>query len=226
MFFVIPLEYRTSRTNRGAPVANLLLIAANVVLFGLGWCWAVGPGSGVLSVVMYGFCHAGFWHLVFNMWFLWVFGNPVNRRIGNGYYLLAYLGTTVALGILVRLFLHVNLVGSSGAIFAVVIVALILIPSGLLQVAYLLLFPLSVIPGLLRPPKYWLHWFIRWGVVSVPAVWCLVLVPLLELWSLFWNGWGWGTVAHLLGMVCGVAVVLMLPTRITMPGRAAAGVLR
>ena len=45
--------------------------------------------------MLYGFSHASFWHLLFNMWALWVFGNPVNRRLGNGYYLLAYLGTIV-----------------------------------------------------------------------------------------------------------------------------------
>ena len=222
MFFVIPLEYKTPRPQHGVPVANALLIAVNVIVFGLGWCWAVGPGTGLVSVLMYGFSHVSFWHLVLNMWLLWVFGNPVNRRLGNGRYLAAYLGTILVLGLLARLFLRVGLVGSSGAIFAVMTIAFILIPAGSLEIAYLALFPLTILMGLVRLPKYWLYWFIRWGVFSIRALWCLVLIPLLELWSLFWNGWSWGTVAHLLGMVCGVAIVLMLPTRISMPGRSTA----
>lgn len=85
------------------------------------------------------------------------------------------------------------------------------------------LFPLTVIVGLLAKPKQWYQWIVRWAVFSIPALWCLVMIPLMQLWSLFWSGWSWGPVAHLLGMVCGVAVVLMLPTRITMRGRSMAG---
>ena len=56
--------------------------------------------------------------------------------------------------------------------------------------------------------------------------WCLVLIPLMLLAELIFGGllrgaWSWGTAAHLLGMICGAAIVLMLPTRITMPRRGA-----
>ena len=48
--------------------------------------------------------------------------------------------------------------------------------------------------------------------------WCLLLVPLQQLGSS--SGWMELTnLGHLLGMLCGVAIVLMLPARITMPGR-------
>jgi membrane associated rhomboid family serine protease len=222
MFVLIPLDYKHARGKERVPVANILLIAVNVLVFSFGWFWAVGPGTSFLSVLMYGFSHAHFWHLLLNMWLLWVFGTPVNRRIGNGYYLLAFFGAVVVLGLLARLFLHASLAGSSGAIFAVIAIGLILIPAGLLRIAYLIFFPLTVLIGLVRLPKYWLHWFVRWGLFSVRAVWCLAFIPLIELWSLFWSGWSWGHVAHLLGMVCGVVIVLMLPTRITIPGRSTA----
>ena len=218
MFFLLPLEYRHARHTRKPPIANTILIVINVILFGLGWSWVVGPGSGILSVFMYGFSHVSFWHLLINMWFLWVFGNPVNRRLGNGYYLFGYLGTILVMGLLARLFLHTCLAGSSGAVCAVITLALLLMPAAILEVAYLILFPLTILSGLLRLPKRWLHWFITWGTVSVRAVWCLVLIPLIELWSLFWSGWSWGHTAHLFGMLCGFVIVLMLPSRISMPG--------
>ena len=76
----------------------------------------MGSGTRRLpSVLIYGFCHFGFWHLLINMWVLWVFGNPVNRRLGNLLYLLVYLGSVVVLGLFAWLILPVQLVGSSGA---------------------------------------------------------------------------------------------------------------
>jgi membrane associated rhomboid family serine protease len=203
-------------------LANVLLIVINVMVFVLGGFWAVGPGSSFFSLLMYGFSHVSVWHLLVNMWLLWVFGTPVNRRIGDGYYLAAYLGTILFMGLVARLLLHTALAGSSGAIFAVLAVALILIPAGLFEVAYLVLFPLTLLIGLVRLPKYWLNWLICWGTFSVRAVWCLLFIPLLQLWCLFWSGWTWTYAAHFFGMACGVAVVLMLPRRITMPGRSVA----
>ena len=146
-----------------------------------------------------------------------VFGNPVNRRLGNGYYLLAYVGSILVLGLVARMFLHVSLAGSSGGLFAVIAIALILMPKARLQIGYLVLFPLTLLVGLLKLPDHWLYWFVRWGVFSLRAVWLLALIPLIQLWSFFWSGWSMVYAAHLLGMVCGIAVVLLLPARISMP---------
>jgi membrane associated rhomboid family serine protease len=222
MFFLIPLEMRCLRPRASVPVANYFLIGLNVVLFLLGWQWAVGPGTGLLSVLLYGFSHVGFWHLLINMWMLWVFGNPANRRIGNGYYLMAYLGTILVLGLLAKLATGVCLAGSSGAIFAVMVIALMLMPAALIEVGYMVLFPLSLIVGLFSRPKYGLYWFIRAGTFGIKAVWCLALIPLLELWAFIWSGWSFTNLAHLLGMVCGLVVVLMLPAQISMGRRTAA----
>jgi hypothetical protein len=84
------------------------------------------------------------------------------------------------------------------------------------------LFPITVLAGLLRRPSHWVYWFLRWDEFPVRALWCLLIVPLLEVWSLFWSGWNWTNLGHLLGMACGVAVVLLLPRRISMGRRAVA----
>jgi hypothetical protein len=39
---------------------------------------------------------------------------------------------------------------------------------------------------------------------------------MLEILGLFCWGWNWTNLGHLLGLVCGVAVVLLLPGSITM----------
>jgi membrane associated rhomboid family serine protease len=221
MFFPIPLEFKCVRTKSSFPVANAALILINVLVYLFGGYWPVGPGTSPASTLMYGFCHFGFWHLVLNMWVLWVFGNPLNRRLGNGLYTLVYLGSLLAVGLFARLILPVGLVGASGAIFAVITAALILMPAAMVEIAYLALFPLTLLFGLFSRPKYELNWFLSWGIVAVPAWWCLLLIPLMELLSVCWRWWtcgwmsSWTPGAHLLGILCGVIAVLMLPERIT-----------
>jgi membrane associated rhomboid family serine protease len=231
MFALVPIELKQAVPRPGLPTANLLLIAANVLVFLLGWSWPVGYGTGLGSILLYGFCHFNLWHLVFNMWGLWLFGNPVNRRLGDGYYVLAYLGATVSVGLICRLCCPDLAVGASGAIFAVMTIAMILFPSARLIVAYGALFPVTLLIGLIAPPgRIWLYWFIRGGTFGLRMYWCLVLLPLklladLLLVRLCFGVWGWGSIGHVLGVICGIAIVLMLPARITMPGRAAQGVL-
>ena len=110
---MIPLRDDTRRT--GTPVINLLLIAANAILFfyelslgprlegfvmaaafvparltagGLGPA-DLGPGleSGLLSM----FLHGGWAHFLGNMLFLWIFGDNVEGRLGHVRYLIFYL---------------------------------------------------------------------------------------------------------------------------------------
>ncbi len=231
MIVFLPIELKQAVSKTGVPTANLLLIAANVLVYLLGWSWPVGYGSGLASILLYGFCHFNLWHLVLNMWALWLFGNPVNRRLGNGYYVLAYLGAVVAIGLVCRLFCPGLAMGASGGVFAVMTIAIILFPAARLEVAYGALFPVTLLIGLFVPPgRIWLYWFMRGGTFGLRMYWCLLLIPLmllaqLILFRLYFGLWGWGTIGHFLGVICGIAIVLMLPTRITMPGRAAQGAL-
>lgn len=226
MLAFVPLELEQPVDQPTIPTANAVLIAANVVVFGLTWSgpWVLGPGTGMLSVLSYGFCHLGFWHLVTNMWALLVFGNPVNRRLGNGYYLAAYLGTLVALGLIGKLFLRGSyMAGASGAVFAVIAIALMLMPAAKLRLFYVALVPLTILIGIFSKPEHWLDWFIRWGRFSIRAVWCLILIPLLQLWFFIRHDGDLSYLAHLLGMLAGLAVVLLLPPRISMGARATGG---
>lgn len=220
MFFAIPLELKERVPSNIVPWGNCLLIAANIALYLLnlmfGWHWAVGPGSGFASLLLYSFSHAGFWHLAFNLVTLWVFGNAVNRRIGNGHYLLGFLGTILAIGIFARLLIRAPLLGASGGVFAVMIMCFMLLPRARVTVGYIVAFPATLLFGIVQRPKYALHWLLRWGEFSVLALWGLLLVPMMEFWALVWSGWGWTPLAHLLGMLCGLVVVLFLPPRISM----------
>jgi membrane associated rhomboid family serine protease len=204
------------------PVANGILIAVNVAfwLFASARNYWVGPGTGPLTILTYAFVHADFMHLLFNMWFLWVYGNPVNRRIGNYYYTLTYLGSVLVVGLVARLFCPGYCLGSSGGVFAIIGVAMLLMPSAKAEVHYLAFFPLTLIIGFIRPPKFWLFWFIRWGSTEIPTMALTLWFALLEL-TLFGLGMmflsvDWTNLGHMLGFFCGIAAVLMLPPRISM----------
>lgn len=65
------------------------------------------------------FMHGDFLHIIFNMLFLWVFGDNIEDRMGHGPYLVFYLVCGVIATLLhsvVTLFGAVPMVGASGAI--------------------------------------------------------------------------------------------------------------
>ncbi len=68
------------------------------------------------------FLHGGWWHLISNMVFLWVFGNNIEDRLGHFKYLIFYL-TCGALAALCQWFISINSdipsLGASGAISGV-----------------------------------------------------------------------------------------------------------
>ena len=85
------------------------------------------------QVVTYMFVHGGMTHLLFNMLGLFMFGMPVERRLGSREFLLFYLLTGTLSGIF-SLFAsllsgtNVILVGASGAIYAVLFSFAVLYP--------------------------------------------------------------------------------------------------
>lgn len=221
MFFPIPMKLESYSSHKNVPVANTILILINILFYffiPLQNLW-VGPGTQPLSILVYGFAHGSFFHLLLNVWFLWVVGTPVNRRIGNFYYTAIYIGTILVIGLLARFLCNSYVFGSSGAVFAITAVAAMLLPLKRVGIHYLAIFPLTIFLGLLRPPQYGLHWFLRWESTSIPVLMLSFLFIVLELFGfLIWLLWGTISITsmgHLLGFVCGIIAVLMLPTKIT-----------
>ena len=216
MFFCLPVKVGQTHDNETIPIVNLVLIGVNLLIFGFSWSTGIRTGNIIFNTLTYAFVHASFWHLLGNMWVLWVFGNKVNRRLGNFWYSTVYLGTVIALGIFVRLILRVNIVGASGAIFAVAAVCLMLMPAALIDIVCVAIFPLSLLVSLFSKPKHWVYWFVRWGQFRVKALWGLFIVPALQIAGILWWGWNWTNLGHLLGLACGISAVLILPKHISM----------
>src|SRR5215472_7254916 len=135
---------------------RLILYAYGMVpaeLFGL-WHpprgYQVLPPAAKLLTSM--FLHGGWFHLIGNMLYLWIFGNNIEDVLGHGRYILFYLccGVVAALTQAFSNFgAHVPMVGASGAI------------AGVLG-AYLLLYPHANVHVFV-----WIVIFFR--IVNIPA---------------------------------------------------------
>jgi membrane associated rhomboid family serine protease len=158
MIFVLPI--RTSIRPWRTPYANYGLIIANTVIFLLTYWPHRDPFTGSVEIlrpyaqqfmlipvrpylwqfVSYAFLHGGLMHIIGNMFFLYLFGNNVNDKLGNIGYLCFYLAGAVFSGIGHSLLSSAPVLGASGAVAAVTGAYLVLFPQTLVTVFYWLLF--------------------------------------------------------------------------------------
>jgi len=118
-------------------------------------------GQQLFSLVSFMFLHGGFWHLLGNMWSLYIFGDNVEDRLGPIRYLVFYLLCGITSG-LSHLVLNLNsdlpTIGASGAIAGVMGAYLILHPNSKI----LTLIPIIFIPWFIEIPAFFFlgFWFI------------------------------------------------------------------
>lgn len=97
------------------------------------------------SIYLAGFVHANLLHLAVNLWCLWIFGPPLERRIGGAMfvllYVLALIGSHLPTLFKERENPQYGSVGASGAISAVVFAYIVYYPTSEL---YLLFLPIPV----------------------------------------------------------------------------------
>jgi len=163
MFIVLPI--RTSIRPWRTPYTNYALIVANVIIFLLQY--QIAPHTGKLEFrpwvhqfmltpvrphlwqfVSYAFLHGNFWHILGNMFFLYLFGNNVNAKIGGIGYICLYLAGAAFSGVghivIGSLYgssgLEMPVLGASGAVAAITGAYLVLFPQTLITVFYWLLF--------------------------------------------------------------------------------------
>lgn len=171
--------YDTART-RTFPLVNLTLILANVLAF----LYELQMGSGALDKFIFTwgliparlmgdptgtwntiytsmFLHGGWFHIINNMWVLFIFGDNVEARMGKIKYLLFYLLSGTAAGLLQTFILPTDqnpMIGASGAIAGVLGAYLVLFPSSRVAslVPILFIFTIIEIPAFI----YLIFWFV------------------------------------------------------------------
>lgn len=200
------LPIRTSIRPRRTPYTNYALIAANVFIFLLQH--HVDPNTHHLAFrpwvtqlmltptyphlwqfISYAFLHGSLMHVVGNMYFLYLFGNNVNDRLGHVGYLCFYLAGAVfsAIG---HTLISVNpVLGASGAVAAVTGAYLVLFPQTLITVVY---------------------WFFFIGTMDLPALY------FIGFKLIFWDNVLERHIpnvaydAHLAGYAFGIAAILIM----------------
>ena len=105
------------------------------------------------SIISYMFLHGGLWHILGNMWFLYIFGDNVEEHLGSlrfaGFYLLSGIAS-VLLHFMLNPVSTVPTIGASGAIAGVMGAYFILYPSSKI----LTLIPIIIIPWFIEIPAF------------------------------------------------------------------------
>jgi len=206
-----------------APVVMVLILLANAIVFGFEVL--SGPqagalierfglvpareiavfreapaavGSWLLPVFSSMFLHGGWMHVIGNLWFLWIFGDNVEDRLGSARFLFFYLSCGVVAAV-TQVFFNsgsvIPMVGASGAI------------AGVLG-AYFVLYPRARVVTFI--PVFILPYFIRVPAVLFLGVWFFEQLVAGGL-SIGNTGGGVAWWAHASGFVCGV--IQALPVR-------------
>ena len=217
---MIPL--RDTQPSLTRPVMTSIIIALNAIVFL--YEISLDPYSQNYFMASYGivparfhigtllttmFLHAGWMHVIGNMWFLWIYGDKIEDLLGHGKFLPFYLLCGIAAG-LTHLYFNpdsrVPTIGASGAIAGV-------------MGAYIVKFPKAKILTLVPI-------VIFFTTLEIPAVFILGYWFLLQFFSGFGSfghsnlstgGVAW--FAHIGGFVAGALLILVMGKRDRFHGR-------
>ncbi len=212
--------YDTARSHK-FPLINLALIGANAYAFfselSMGpaeleaFIFANGlipaqllanPNGEWMTILSSMFLHGGWFHIISNMWILFIFGDNIESRMGGFRYLLFYLLSGIAAALLQTYILPtstVPMIGASGAV------------AGVLG-AYLVMFPNSRVASLVPI-------FFIFTLVEIPAFIFLVFWFISQLYSGLFSlqgsagGVAWW--AHIGGFLFGLFIASLFGRRRT-----------
>ena len=211
---MIPL--RDVIPSRTTPYITVTIIVLNV----LAWLFELALPADVRTVFLqvYGvvpadfhattlitsmFLHGGWMHVLGNMWYLWIFGDNVEDRVGHGRFIVFYLVCGIAAGlgqIAMDPSSTLPTIGASGAIAGV-------------MGAYFVLYPRSRVLTLIPL-------IIFWEVIELPAIVLLGFWFVMQLFSAgtiaitaSTGGGGVAFAAHVAGFVVGMIGGLLFRKR-------------
>jgi membrane associated rhomboid family serine protease len=182
--------------------AHLLSAVHHAVSHSHGHAHAAPLWVGLLPILTSMFLHAGWLHLIFNMWFLWVFGRNLEDGLGHVPYLVFYLTCGVAAAVAQTIATPSSVIptlGASGAIAGVMGGYFVRYPRArvLMLVPFFFIFfvwlPAWVVLG---------YWFVLQFLSGVGST---LLGPEIGGGIAFW--------AHVGGFLAGVLLVRLFPLR-------------
>jgi len=152
-------------------------------------------GQQLFPFLSFMFLHGGFLHLLMNMWFLYIFGDNVEDKLGHFRYILFYLLCGFASGashLVLNWHSQIPTIGASGAIAGV-------------MGAYMILYPKSRILTLIP-------FFFFFPIVEIPAIFFLGIWFIFQFLSAAASG-GQGGIAwwaHIGGFIFGIIFLRLL----------------
>jgi membrane associated rhomboid family serine protease len=174
MFIPIGDEEKTIRI----PFVNYAIVAVNAIVFFVITVpmepfayaefiekWGTVPAQlNPVTLVTSAFLHGGFFHILFNMLFLWVFGDNIEDRLGHLLYLAFYIGGAVCADFIYAAAnsgSSIPAIGASGAVAAV-------------MGAYMMMLPKVKV-------KFFYFFYYRAGVFAISAIYAIGLWALLQV---------------------------------------------
>ena len=127
----------------------------------------------------YMFFHGDIWHVLINMFVLWMFGSELERVWGKKNFLRFYFITGVGSGLATMLFglqSAIPIVGASGAIYGVLL-------------AYGVMFPNRTV--------------YLYGIIPIKSIWFVIGIGVVAFFSSFNNVTNISHLTHLFGMIIG-----------------------
>lgn len=163
----------------------------------------IGFGDALLPLFTSMFLHASWLHLLGNMWFLWVFGDNIEDRLGHLRFLLFYLLAGIGAALVHTVFNLTSTLPAIGASGAV---------SGVMG-AYLILFPgsrvLTLIPAFfiftVELPAFVM--ILYWFFIQLVSGWATALMPVAQRGGVAW----W---AHVGGFLVGIGLIYVFRQRV------------
>lgn len=180
------------------PIANFVLIGLIVLISVAAIAGAEGirinnpmvlNGWALTGIAGHMFLHADMVHLLGNMVFLWVFGNAICAKFGNGIYVLLFL----TLGILAAMTHNIMdgspAIGASGAINGVVGAFFIFYPINTITCFYFFVF--------------------RGGTFTLSSMYMILIWLAFDIWGASSGGGGVAYWAHIGGFIAGAVIAVL-----------------
>ncbi len=148
------------------------------------------------------FMHAGWLHIIGNMWFLWLFGDNVEDKLGHVRFLIFYLACGVGSAVIHTIMSgqsQIPVIGASGAISGVLGAYLVSFPNARVLTLYIII----ILVGFIELPAYiflivWFMFQLLSGMADARA-------------GLDAGGVAWW--AHIGGFVLGAVLLWLIPER-------------
>ena len=158
------------------------------------WSAAFGlPFDGYFSFLSSLFLHGGWLHIIINMWFIWIFANSIEDRMGHGRFLAFYLSCGLIATFVQWYFdptMAIPVVGASGAIAGVLGAYFLMYP----YARIVIWFPLFLLPIFFELPAIAFLGF--WVIIQIQNATTAMMFDAVTAEVAWW--------AHLGGFVAGV----------------------